>query len=1190
MLPITLQRASAGSGKTYALARKYIWYYITIAPEDPETGAPGPRRLRTAEELRDSLPHLLAVTFTNKATNEMQMRIVDKLYALGVYKGGAKKPDYLDIFIEELSANAGHPVTAGEISATASRALRILLDNYSLFNVSTIDSFFQKVLRTFAYETGIAESYQVELDSKMLSRMSVDGALDEIDADTSSEVSFWVSEIMKRQGERQWNIFQKKEKVGQQQETAYGQLLNSVEKLQNEEYKQIRDELEQYFTRENGTDNFRKLYELLQEKIEKELANLSETAINKAALLMAYLPDELRQAGSRTDLYCFMSLALVSQADKENPEEPPKIKSFKKESKKIEGYLQGNPFSNTLLSKYNEALGAYQAWANFLTGERYRLWKVYRTNFPFLGLLMVLTRYRDEYLQENNSVELAETSYLLKRIISDSDTPFIYERLGTRLNHFLIDEFQDTSRMQWENMRPLLSESTSRGQENLIIGDAKQSIYRFRNADSTLITTKVEEDFPGLVEKLGDAPQDNTNWRSELKVVQFNNSFFHYFIEHIEETYKPSDWPRVDLSDTYSNVMQTPHKKSGGYVEARFYDMSLEEMKNCLDKDITALIRDMRKRGHRFRDIAILVRTNAQATRIIEGITARNLDRAEGEEEIPFVSETSLMVNRAPSVRMLESVLIAIARGTDPEITQKLAENPRAKLQWNDLACNFQFYSLDKEDRNNAELLNEFLKQGAGADRLSEMLGEMESVALPAIVEAAVANFLSPEMRKRDALYIAAFQDLVLDYCGSHPTDVGSFLKWWEVKRQSAAVPSPEDLDAVTIITLHKSKGLEYPCVIVPYNDFKMADGFSKNKIEWRWVRPDAATLDPIGEFLTGEDAPTLPPYVPIQLFNDITGTCHESLGYEYFDAVKSDNTNAAYVAYTRAEEELYILAVTPTKSAGDNYIGVFIRDFLAGRAEEEGERDITELQGSDINLGGNPEDIDTSAAERGEEPAYTLITIGEKERDVAKKREEKEKKKADKNKEKPLTLTLEDYEVTDSAKKVKYRMEQLPYMNVSEYTDKEIEVDEDPNPQAEGNVKHGIMEHVLVEADLHDAVRAAELQGLIDHATASRYEGQLINALGDVREYGWFDGTLRVITERPLLHKGWKTRRPDRIMVDADSNAVIVDYKFGSPDSQDKHKEQVSRYMRLLRDTCRYRSVQGYLWYVNESLILEVD
>ncbi len=245
---LELHRASAGSGKTYTLARKFLWYFLTIREEDK------PRRLRTPAEIADSLSHILAVTFTNKATNEMQQRIVEKLDALASPPPG-KSPDYMDDFCRELN------VTPAKLSALCRRALARLLENYSEFQVSTIDSFFQLVLRTFAYETDLNDSYTIELDSEYISKMGIDSVLEDIEeGKASEEVKFWIDLLMERVRESggKWNIFQKRGGG-----SPYSGLASAIGKLENEDFKQIRDDLEEYL---EHTPDLPELYLALEKR------------------------------------------------------------------------------------------------------------------------------------------------------------------------------------------------------------------------------------------------------------------------------------------------------------------------------------------------------------------------------------------------------------------------------------------------------------------------------------------------------------------------------------------------------------------------------------------------------------------------------------------------------------------------------------------------------------------------------------------------------------------------------------------------------------------------------------------------------------------------------------------------------------------------------------------------------------
>lgn len=1174
---LELYRASAGSGKTYNLAKKYIKYLITISEENRKT------RLRTYPELADSAKHILAITFTNKATNEMQMRIVESLNNLAFqtpeYKivNGRRtivKPVYMQDFIDELK------VSVVEIAKICRLALSILLENYSDFNVSTIDSFFQQVLRTFAYESEINDSYQVELDNDFLSELSVDATLEEIDNNSDdSYTKYWIQALMDRTERGKWNIFTKSK--NDKSENPYMQFINSVKKMETEQYKHYRKEIEDYFERNNDEADFVRLYEDLYEKYDRQAERAYQSAVKSFRRLYNWMPQELHEATGDLGKFQVMCTTMLGLNGKKKPRRdifPEKgsglqfVDLMHLEKPKVKRWLDSNPESATqLIEIFKDVCSSFDRWKNIITGPEFRHWKLYSANMPYFALFGIVNRKRQEYLDESNSIQLAETASILKDVIGDTDTPFVYERLGTRLNHFLIDEFQDTSRMQWDNLAPLLSESMSRGNDNLVIGDAKQSIYRFRNADPSIIMKVVPETFEKVVPR-GMKPEENTNYRSDLHLVQFNNSFFKYLAHRIDNEIADPDGSRMKFEELYANVAQRPNRQSNsGYVELRLFEETASTATETVTDQVAQLAAELIERGYKQRDICVLVSRNKESVEVSKGFVKYNNERNQDAPELKFVSEKSLLVASSRAVGIIISVLHNLAKGSNPEIRSGEESRLKGVASVQDILANFKFFQMQNPGKSVPDLLDEYFAGEHDFNALSDMLAEMQSLAIPAIVESVVAKFIDDKIVREDALYISAFQDLVLEYCESHPTDIGSFLKWWERKSKSASVVSPEDTDAIRILTIHKAKGLEYPCVIVPFANWNLIDKYpSPKQAEWLWVTPDP---------IISHDEIEMPPYIPVSTSSLLEHTVHQPLLQNYFDLVRMDVVNRAYVAFTRAEHELYIFASLGKKTpAGHKPVlqgmGNCLYDFC---------NSFKNLQEVTYPTSENIEFISQSQIEMSESP--TIVKIG---RPLDRDEIEKDETKRIQAKENaPESVIFETYTAHPAPDFLKYRAVEIPEV----MTEADVAADEqDLDPRSEGNIKHAVLERVNTVSDLEPAVRHLSLAGLIPPGMEGQIKTSIEIALKNPKVKKWFDGSGKLFAERYVLEKDKPLKRPDRLLVYPDGTAMVIDYKFGRLENSAKYHYQVRNYIKRLRHTGSFTNVEGYLWYVNENHIEQVE
>ncbi|MDE6560912.1 MAG: UvrD-helicase domain-containing protein [Muribaculaceae bacterium] len=1146
---LQLQRASAGSGKTYTLAKKFIEYYIS-QPDDS-----GRRRLRPARALRDSLQHILAITFTNKATNEMKLRIVDKLNSLASWTPAIpiSNVDYLADFTQEFDCSPQ------EIASLCKYALKVLLTDYGDFKVSTIDSFFQTVLRTFAYEADLDDTYQLELDSNYVTQMGLDTTLDEIDtAEQSTQGAEWVKNMMedKAASGKGWNIFQKKES----RHSVYGEILNASRNLAKEDFKDIRESLDDYF--EENPDFF-STYKQLCHHYEQP----QRDAFTKMKNAAREVRDAFREAGLDMDATAGTYLAsrvknMAESWDWNHPVDKGatfKVPEFTRKGATTRVFhpKKENPHLGTPIEDHIEALAVrmyecFEEWRAEASSDKMMRWNIYRATMPYVGILQSVRSNSRLFLTDSNTVELGETNSILKRIIGKDDAPFVYERLGSRLEHFLIDEFQDTSNLQWHNMRPLLKESEGKGFDNLIIGDAKQSIYRFRNADPSLITSTVPKEFAKNVRICGNTPAENTNWRSSLRIVKFNNLFFRFFSKELGER----------MEELYSNTVQpASHKEEKGYVKIQLFD------KNTGDDDVPAhfdeipeLIADMLRRGYEMREIAVLVDTHQQGTQIIERIMLYNV-REDTDQKINFISADSLQAGESPAVQTVISILEAINNGTHARLNPKEERKEKGAGDWSKLRADFSFFAMRNPDAPLSELLARFLDGEYNPDSIRDMLAEMSTTVLPALVENIIQHFIPPHSRQSEAAFLAALQDMVIEYCEGHTSDIASFLQWWNKKGCYKSISSPEDADAVNIMTVHKSKGLEFRCVIVPFSK-QSIEPMSTQQKEWLWVEPDLSEAGDIPQI----------PWIPIWSEPRLKNTIHADIYQTYLDNYMTDKVNMAYVAYTRAIDELYIYTPCSLKDDGTSSdtkrIGYYL--WRCGAEAEEIIEDINKSYPNAIKYIPSADEINVDVDNRswslGEPLGKDAIIAG--------------RKKKEGNAENHI---LSDYRCGTVIPALIYSDPTSPDTDTLPLELNEDTADEAESEQSRhyGELMHSIMEGINTKADLPRVLLRAKTAGLISTQEMEEMKLQLSDALDSVSSYGWFEPGCRVINERGIAIDG-KVRRPDRIVVRPDGTAIIVDYKFGEQRNDKAYTRQVKRYSEALLKTGLVKKCEAYIWYVS--------
>ena len=1148
---LQLQRASAGSGKTYTLTKIYIRNFLAKKVNNRY-------RLRTEAEMRAVHGRILAITFTNKATNEMKQRIVTALANLaGLYAQEEKKIDYLSDFIEEFSASKE------QVQQAARLGLNILLHGYSDFQISTIDSFFQSILRTLAVETDRNESYQIELDDKYLSQVGVDMTLSEVNDNSSrtkSDAKYWIQSLildMLRNGEG-WNPFAKSNRG------LYGELIEFTNLFHSEVFKEnVETELMEYLTSCNDLmEVYRKLKQCHKDSYKeyKEAYSESRTAILEM----------LKNEGCD-----FNSLNSKNygglwrrQSDSDFSDVPiGKVKfGFGKSIMSLEGVDEEDVV--VLLKDYKEKADALQGLAYMLCEHRDlmlkwevydRFWSATNGKLYYLGLIKSIKENIRKFREENNIIPLSETNRILQGIINEDDAPFIYERVGTYINYYLIDEFQDTSRLQWSNLCPLVSESLSHEDDydNLIIGDVKQSIYRFRNAEPMLIQKDVPTRF--TCEIRGESVDENTNWRSNREIVKFNNSFFHKIADTLdcERGADKQDSRRLKISSLYSNAIQKiKNIDKPGYVEVNF----MGDKANAYDK-MGDLVHRLLDKGYAQRDIAFLVSNGDHGVALIDALMAYNADEKNvGKTPISVISEESLKISGSSAVKLVMAVLQLIVRGDG----KKDVKSGYRKVEMDEFISSYNYIYCNNPDLSATEIIERYFSDDSHVD-VSEILDNVYTVALPALVENIISKVVPQELKQSDVAFLAAFQDKVLEYCQIYPADIASFVRWWnDTGAKKSSISSPEDTDAVQVMTIHKSKGLEFKCVIIPHADWSL----DVSKSSTIWVRP---------KLPENIEVSNMPPYLPIEMDNNLKETLYNDDYKQEFDRIVVDQLNKTYVAFTRAVDELYIYAQS-TKNANSTRIGDYLKRIVPQMY------DTKHLDSSEIEFTVKENDIIID--DSGELLTYRMGEVTPE--DVRKSKEKSDKSKSGE------TEKITDYHVNTETKLLIADSEEDAEEGNEGRLGKTAEK-ESKESRRRGRLLHSIMEQVIVADDLPTAIRRMKIKGRLRGEDADEIESFLKAKLADKKIAKWFAKDLDVINERTILCSDARNRRPDRIVVSKEGDVEVIDYKFGEQLNDDYNTQQVIRYIKLLKEikaedgTPKYRSVRGYLWYVSLDVIKEI-
>ena len=1158
--PLTIYKASAGSGKTFTLATEYI----RLVVENPQC-----------------YRNILAVTFTNKATEEMKRRILSQLY--GIWKGLPESDKYMKVIRERTG------LKDDLISQRAGMALHNLIHNYSDFRVMTIDTFFQGVLRNLARELDLTANLRIGLNDYQVEELAVDQMIQDLKV-TDIMLRWLMRYILDNiSDDKSWNVI--------------GQIKQFGRTIFKDEYKAVSTQIQQKME-EPG----------FFEAYTEQLRNIRQQAKDCMKGIADQFFDTLDSEGLTTDdfLYgksgvCgfFLKLregifdeSIIGKRVTDAMEDPTKW------------YKKTHPQAEAI---YMLAETSLCRMLRFAIEARPKQWKLYKsadltlrhlTQLRLLGSIEKKVRTLNE---EANRFLLSDTQQLLHDLIDGSDTPFIFEKMGTQLDHVMIDEFQDTSTVQWQNFKVLLSEAMSRERSgSLIVGDVKQSIYRWRSGDWRLLNN-IESQFPHPDEQL-DIQTLSTNYRSDRRIIEFNNAFFRQAAEL--EYLALGESPEAEqLRRAYADVeQQIPDDKP----DEGLVDIRLLPQENYVEQTLQQLaegVQSLLDQGVQPYQMAILVRTNA----LIPVIAQHFLQTL---PEVSIVSDEAFRLDASSAVCLLIEALRLLTRPEDLLTKAIVVKLYQREVLHNEVGD--EQLLLDKEAYNS--LLPEAYIQH---------FQELQAMPLYELTEHLYAVFGLERLTGQSA-YVCAFFDHLTEFltgdivipfknvlarrsssCGMFferddnvLQRVWTFLKEWDETLCGKTIQSNE-LSGIRLISIHKSKGLEFDHVFIPFCDWQLEKqgnilwcSPNENRFSFRKHScvPTVASEQSSSAARGGTTSQDVferkirffssLPLVPVDYSQkQLLGTIYEDdYHHEHLQTVV-DNLNLLYVAFTRASKSLHVFGKRNAPSTS--------RSSLIEQVFPLMPQKMTNVTLEGLDTEGDPIEFRLTGNSQTDERQFSFrkhsARGGTTSQDVFKRkscltdlREPDWLSNPFLLSPTPLYVKVATYE-----NKVEFRQSNRSRSFIEGEDESQTN-----NYIRLGSILHEVFSTIRTTADIDSVLKRLELEGVLydDENTSEKVISMLRKRLEHPKVADWFSDKWTLFNECTILSKEngiLKERRPDRVMTDG-ANWIVVDFKFAAP--KPEHETQVREYMTLLTQMHPTHSITGYLWYIYPNQIKSIN
>ncbi len=1043
--PSTFQvyNASAGSGKTFTLVKEYLKILLQTS---------------NANYFR----HILAVTFTNKAAAEMKERVIQNLRAFAKADILHEKTDLFKYLEEELS------IKDSVLHQRATKVLQSILQNYSAFNITTIDSFTYRLIRNFAFDLGLSLNFDVEMDTKSLLNEAVDSLVAQLGEDKELTKIVLDFSLQKANEDKSWDITYELNEMAQI-------LLNENDSkhVQQIQQKPIQDFIDLKKEIQQKQKSIEQQFAALGEK---GLAIIDDLGIEHKDFYYAQFPKHFQNLSYHPDKLNFDSEKGLAKSIQNN--------LFYTKGKPDVTKTAIDSIINPLLELYEVSKKQYQ---------EYTLNKLFLTSLIPLAVLSRINKALDELKEDKNIRLNAEFNRLISSNLQEQPAPYIYERIGEKLKHYFIDEMQDTSLLQWQNIVPLINNALA--QENtslLLVGDTKQAIYRWRGSEPEQFMLLAKEGKTTANNPFFIPKQTQTlevNYRSYTELINFNNQFF----QHIAPFFNKPEYAEIYSKEN----QQKPTTKDGGFVQISFIEQGLtaDEKKIAYAEKVLDIIIKV-KANFALNEICVLTRKRKDGVTIANFLTENGID---------IVSSETLLLQNSEKVRFIIHLLHYLQRNEDQDAKLEVLYFLHDYLQIHTDKHSFfketlsltvhEFFDYLKSDRSdfNATIFNK--------------------LSLYESIEYIIRSF---HFNRESDAYIQFFLDEILQFSQKKSTTITAFLEFWETKKEVLSIVVPEEKNAVRIMTIHKSKGLEFPIVIYPFdlNIYK-----ELNPKVWYPIQNKEAYHD----------------------FDSLLVNCNKSLessgelGKEIYQSHRNelelDNFNLIYVALTRAIEQLYIVgeqkkAITDLKTSSQFFI-----HYLESIGQYH-EHQYDYSFGSFERISPKPE----------------------------------------------VSENLHEFNEIISTSWQSHSINIVN--NLSLLYDDEVQKSKDY-----GNLIHEILAHIKTVDDIEGTLQNYSIKGTLTKVQAEEIRQLLVTVVAHPNLVDYFQQNIIIYNEREIFTDQGEIIIPDRVVINTQKEAVIIDYKTGKPDKT--HRQQLKHYAHVVAQL-NYKVIKNLLVYIGETIVVE--